>query len=177
MTRTKLITRLSGAAAVSLIALTVACGGSNSSATPAASATPATGSGQSATVSAESEGNLGKILVGAQGRTLYLFQKDSGTHSSCFDACAGYWPPLRASGKPTVGDGLDASLIGTSFRSDGRPQVTYNGHPVYLFSGDQKPGDTTGQGLTDFGGSWYALSAVGDQVTGQTADSSGGSGY
>jgi predicted lipoprotein with Yx(FWY)xxD motif len=178
MTHSKLITRLSGAAAVPLIALTVAaCGGGSSSATPAASASPTTGSGQSATVSAESESNLGTILVDTQGRTLYLFQKDSGTQSACLGACAGEWPPLRASGKPTVGDGLDASLIGTTSRSDGKPQVTYNGHPVYLFSGDQKPGDTTGQGLTDFGGSWYALSSAGNQVTGQTSNSSGGYRY
>ncbi len=138
---------------------------------------PKTSSGQTATVAAQNAGNLGTVLVDAQGRTLYLFAKDSGTQSACFGTCAHYWPPARASGKPTAGNGLNASLLGTTSRSDGGAQLTYNGHPLYQFSGDQNPGDTSGQGLTDFGGSWYALSAAGDQVTGQPAGSSAGSGY
>ena len=129
-----------------LAALALAgCGGSgNASGTPAP---PKTANGQPATLGVANE-NLGKILVDSQGRTLYLFQKDSGTTSTCTGACATDWPPLRANGKPTVGSGANASMVATSARSDGKPQVTYNGHPLYLFAGDQKPGDTNGQGLT-----------------------------
>jgi len=171
MTRSKHITLLAGAAAVPLVALALAgCGGSTS-ATPAAGAPPKTTSGQSATLAAQNEGDLGTILVDAQGRTLYMFQKDSGAKSACYGACASEWPPLRASGKPTAGSGVSAPGIATRSRSDGKPQVTYNGHPLYLFSGDQRPGDTAGQGLTDFGGSWYALSAAGNQVSAQTSTS------
>jgi Secreted repeat of unknown function len=65
-------------------------------------------------------------------------------------------------------------MVSTTSRADGKPQVTYNGHPLYLYEGDQKPGDTNGQGLTAFGAAWYALSPAGDQVSG-TAASSGGS--
>ena len=65
-------------------------------------------------------------------------------------------------------------MVGTTNRSDGKPQVTYNGHPLYLYSGDQNPGDTTGEGLTAFGAAWYAVSPAGDQVTGQPSSSSGG---
>jgi predicted lipoprotein with Yx(FWY)xxD motif len=72
--------------------------------------------------------------------------------------------PLRATGKPTVGGGANASIVATSARSDGKPQITYNGHPLYLFSGDQKPGDTNGQGVNAFGGLWYALSSAGSQI-------------
>ena len=74
--------------------------------------------------------------------------------SACSGACAGAWPPVRADGKPTVGEGANASLVGTTTRSDGAPQVAYNGHPPYLYQGDQQPGDTSGQGLTMFGGGW-----------------------
>jgi hypothetical protein len=82
---------------------------------------------------------------------------------------------VRATGKPTVGSGLNASLVGTSSRSDGASQVTYNGHPLYRFVKDQKPGDTTGQGVNAFGGGWFALSAAGTQVSGSgTSSSSGG---
>jgi predicted lipoprotein with Yx(FWY)xxD motif len=123
------------------------------------------------------DSNLGKILVNSQGRTLYLFQKDSGTTSSCTGACAAAWPPLRANGQPTVGSGANASMVGTTTRSDGNPQVTYNGHPLYLYAGDKNPGDTNGQGLTAFGGGWFAVSPAGDQISGTGSNSGGGYGY
>jgi predicted lipoprotein with Yx(FWY)xxD motif len=165
---------IAGMAAVPVIALVAAgCGGgSGGDDSAAASAPPKTTSGQAATVSAASEGNLGTILVDSQGRTLYLFQKDTDTKSACFGACASIWPPVRDSGKPTVGSGVNAALVGTTSRSDGMPQVTYNGHPLYLFSGDEKAGDTEGQALTDFGASWYALNSGGNQVTQQASSSS-----
>ena len=158
-----------------LAALAVAgCGsGGNSN---ASSGLPKTASGTAATVGVSNEG-LGNILVNSQGRTLYVFTRDSGTMSECSGACAVNWPPLRASGKPTVGNGARASIVSTTARSDGKPQVTYNGHPLYLFKGDSKPGDTNGQGLNAFGGSWYALSPAGDQITSQPSNSGGGSGY
>jgi predicted lipoprotein with Yx(FWY)xxD motif len=186
MKRSKPIKYIAGAAAVPVIALIAAgCGGGSGSGndSAAASTPPKTASGQTATIGTASSGSLGTILVDSQGRTLYLFQKDSGTKSACYGACASIWPALQDSGKPSVGSGLNAALIGTSSRSDGMPQVTYNGHPLYLFSGDQKPGDTGGQGLTDFGASWYALSGAGNQVTAQassgstTSSSYGGSAY
>ena len=178
MTRRKPIAFLALAVAGPLAALAfAACGGGSSSNNATASAAPPkTASGRSATVGVTST-NLGTVLVDSQGRTLYLFQKDSGTKSACFGACAAAWPPLRANGKPTVGSGASASLVGTAPRSDGKPQVTYNGHPLYLYQGDQSAGDTNGQGLNAFGGGWFALTAAGDQVSGQPSSSGGGTGY
>jgi predicted lipoprotein with Yx(FWY)xxD motif len=175
MTRSRTITFLAVAAVVALAPLAVsACGSSGGGAT--ASTLPEVANGQPATVGVAS-GDLGKILVDSQGRTLYLFQKDAGTKSACFGECASDWPPLRAAGKPTVGSGADSTLVGTAKRSDGKPQVTYNGHPLYLYAGDGKSGDTNGQGLTLFGGAWYALSPAGDQVSGQASSSGGGRAY
>jgi predicted lipoprotein with Yx(FWY)xxD motif len=174
MTRSRPITLLAGAILVPLTALAAGCGGGNST---AATAPPKTASGQAATVGTAST-SIGKILVDSQGRTLYLFKKDSGTKSACTGACAGAWPPLRANGKPTVGNGTNASLVGTTARSDGKPQVTYNGHPLYTFAKDTKAGDTNGQGVTAFGAAWFALSGAGSQVSAQPASNSGGgSGY
>jgi predicted lipoprotein with Yx(FWY)xxD motif len=177
MPRSRLISFLAGAAAIPLAAVVVAgCGSSSSSSSSGASAStaaPKTTSGAPATVGVASTG-LGKILVDSQGRTVYLFKKDSGTKSACTGACAGAWPPVRANGKPTAGGGANASMVGTTARSDGAPQVTYNGHPVYTFTGDQKAGDTAGQGVTAFGAAWFALSPAGNQVSG-TASKSGGS--
>ncbi len=135
---------------------------------------PKTASGRSATFGV-ANGTLGSILVDSQGRTLYLFQRDSGTQSACTGACAVDWPPLRVTGKPTVGKGAKPSIVVTSARSDGKAQLIYNGHPLYRFSGDQKPGDVNGQGVNAFGGLWYAVSPAGDQVTTQAPSS--GSGY
>jgi predicted lipoprotein with Yx(FWY)xxD motif len=179
MTRSKPITFLATAAVIPLSALAVAsCGGSNNNNATASSPPPKTTSGQAATVGVENS-SLGKILDDSKGDTLYLFKKDSGTKSACTGACATAWPPLRASGKPTVGSGASASMLGTSPRSDGKPQVTYSGHPVYTFSGDKKPGATSGQGVNAFGGLWYALSPAGNQVTKAASSGSGGgvSGY
>jgi predicted lipoprotein with Yx(FWY)xxD motif len=173
MTLNRSITFLAAAAAIPLAALAVAgCGGGSGEAT-ASPAPPKTASGAPVTVGAATTG-LGKILVDSKGRTIYLFKKDRGTKSACSGDCASDWPPVRASGKPTVGGGASASLVGTTARADGQPQVTYNGQPLYLYAGDEKPGDTNGQGLTTFGALWWVLSPAGNQVTGQASSSGGG---
>ena len=180
MTRSKPIRLLAATAALPLIAVVAAgCGGGGGSDNAAAASPPKTTSGQSATVGTAHAGNLGTILVDSQGRTLYLFEKDSGTKSACFGGCATQWPPLRDSGKPTAGSGVNASMLGTTNRSDGNPQVTYNGHPLYTFAGDQQPGDTSGQGINAFGGSWFVMNSSGSAVmtaqsTTTTSGSSGG---
>jgi predicted lipoprotein with Yx(FWY)xxD motif len=88
------------------------------------------------------------------------------------------WPPLRAHGRPTVGSRAKRSLIGSTARSDGKPQVTYDGHPLYLYVDDQKPGDTNGQGVKAFGARWFALTPSGTQISSRPSAGSGGvSGY
>jgi predicted lipoprotein with Yx(FWY)xxD motif len=115
-------------------------------------------------------------LVDSQGRTLYLFKADQGTKSACTGACAGAWPPLLVTGKPTVGSGVNASLVGTSTRPEGKTQVTYNGHPLYLFAQDQKAGETNGQGVSAFGAAWFALNSAGNQVSGSSSSTGSGGG-
>jgi predicted lipoprotein with Yx(FWY)xxD motif len=108
---------------------------------------------------------LGAILVNAKGRTLYLFTKDKGAKSSCSGMCAKYWPPAVARAKPTAGAGIKQALLGTTTRSDGTRQLTYNHHPLYGFALDKQAGQVNGQGSTGFGGRWWALSARGAAVT------------
>jgi predicted lipoprotein with Yx(FWY)xxD motif len=173
MTRNRSITFSAGVGVLVLAALAVAgCGGGSSSAT----GPPKTASGKTATVGV-SNASLGNILVDSKGRTLYLFNRDSGTMSECNGACAVNWPPLRAAGKPTIGTGTKAALVSTSTRSDGMRQVTYNGHPLYLFKNDSSPGDTNGEGLSAFGGSWFAVSPAGEQISAPAPSSGGGNGY
>jgi predicted lipoprotein with Yx(FWY)xxD motif len=160
-----------------LAAVAVGCGGGGAT---AASAPPKTASGQAATVGISSTG-IGQILVNSQGRTLYLFKADQGTKSACTGACAGAWPPLLVNGKPTLGKGINASLVGTATRPEGTTQLTYNGHPLYLFAQDQKAGETNGQGVSAFGAAWFALNSAGNQVSAKPSSSStsggGGLGY
>jgi predicted lipoprotein with Yx(FWY)xxD motif len=186
MTRSRLINFIAAAAVIPLVALVVAACGSGAAATaspPAtASTSTATSSGASATVDAASS-SLGSILVDSRGRTLYLWQADTGPRSTCSGACAAAWPPLLTNGAPAAGSGVNASLLGTTRRSNGTEQVTYNHHPLYLFEGDTAPGQTNGQGSDGFGALWYALSPAGDQITGSasasgsTSGSSASSGY
>lgn len=171
MTRSRTITFLANAAVIPVAALSVAACGGGGGATAATSPKPA--SRASATVGVAST-SLGKVLIDSQGRTLYLFKADRGTESACSGACAAAWPPLIAHGKPTIDRGANAALLGTAKRSDGTQQVTYNGHPLYLFVRDQSPGDVSGQGVTAFGAPWFVLSAEGNQVSAKAASTSGG---
>jgi predicted lipoprotein with Yx(FWY)xxD motif len=168
-----------GAGGLAVLAtVAVGCGGGG--ATAASSAPPKTASGQAATVGI-SNTSLGQILVNSQARTLYLFKADQGTKSACTGACAGAWPPLLVQGKPTLGKGINASLVGTATRPEGATQLTYNGHPLYTFAQDQKAGETNGQGVSAFGATWFALNSAGNQVSAQPSTSSssrgGGLGY
>jgi predicted lipoprotein with Yx(FWY)xxD motif len=162
MTHTRRTSLLASLSLVILVALTVAaCGGGGAN---ASSTTAATSSGRPPTVRVENSA-LGEILVDTQGRTLYPFKADSHGVSACDGACAAAWPPLLAHGNPRVAGGASASLLSTIERTGGAGQLAYNGHPLYLYAGDQKPGDVNGQGVTAFGAPWYALSPTGSQVT------------
>jgi predicted lipoprotein with Yx(FWY)xxD motif len=171
MTPSRTISFLGSAAVIPLVALAVSACGGGSAAT--AASPPKTSSGASATVGVANT-SLGSILVNSTGRTLYLFKADVGTTSACSGACASAWPPLPATGNPTAGTGLTASKLGTTTRSGGNRQLTYNGHPLYLYVGDKKPGDVNGQGVTAFGAAWFALSPAGNQVSAAPPSSTGG---
>jgi predicted lipoprotein with Yx(FWY)xxD motif len=111
--------------------------------------------------------SLGKILVNASSQTLYLFEKDKNGKSACSGACATNWPPLLTKGTPKGSGGVKSSLLGTTKRSDGTTQVTYNKHPLYTFVADQgKRGSTKGEGIDAFGAKWYVVAAKGTAKTG-----------
>jgi predicted lipoprotein with Yx(FWY)xxD motif len=108
--------------------------------------------------------DLGNVLIDGRGRTLYLYTPDKKNTSTCYGECAKFWPPLLATGKAKAkaAHGVEASLLGTTKRKDGKLQVTYAGHPLYFFAEDAAPGDVFGQGLQDI---WYAVGASGARVT------------
>jgi predicted lipoprotein with Yx(FWY)xxD motif len=163
---------LLGALLLAVVAL-AGCGGN------ASHALPTTSDGRPATVGLASTG-LGDVLVDRRGRKLYLFARDSGATSACTGACAVNWPPLRVRGTSLLGSGAKPSDVGRTARPDGISQLTYNGHPLYTFVNDKQPGDTNGEGINAFGGSWFAVSPAGTRVAPRTAPQGGGgygSGY
>jgi predicted lipoprotein with Yx(FWY)xxD motif len=133
----------------------------SSAATESPAAVPVTGE---ATINVADVGTYGSVLVNGDGMPLYVFSLDTNGTSACADDCATEWPPLASQGAPVAGTGVDASKLGTITRDDGSMQVTYNGHPLYLFTDDTTAGTANGQGMEDDGGTWNLLSATGEPV-------------
>ena len=174
-----LITAVAVAAGIALAATACSSGASSSSstaATPAASSATAQPNSPTAAASASSSmaamtiglqsvsGIPGHFLADGQGRTLYLFEADKSTTSTCTGACAATWPPVTASAMPMAGGGVSQSLLGTTKRADGTEQVIYNGHPLYYFAADTGSGMVKGQGSKEFGAGWYVLDAKGSKI-------------
>jgi predicted lipoprotein with Yx(FWY)xxD motif len=149
-----------------------ACSGGGGSGYGTAAASPPTTAAPAApavppTTVALGTTSLGPVLVDHQGRTLYLFEADTNGRSACNSpACVAEWPPLTTGGAPQATGGLMAGALGTTTRHDGTKQVTYAGHPLYLFAGDSQPGATGGQGINDNGGLWYAVHTDGTAAVG-----------
>ena len=156
-------------AAVTLLA--TACG-SSSGTTPATSTTGSptqTGAASSAALTIETHaGPDGTYLTDDAGRTLYLWAADTGSTSTCTGSCASAWPPVTSGATPTAGSGVTASQLGLTKRSDGTEQATYDGHPLYYFTGDTAAGQTNGQGSTGFGAAWWIVSPAGSAITTST---------
>lgn len=130
-----------------MLAGTTACGGPG-------------GSGSTSTVSL-ADSDYGKILVGKDGKTLYMYDPDKQGKSTCYGSCAKSWPPLTVKSKPTAGDGVHKNLLGTVKRKDGSMQVTYDDWPLYYWANDHSAGDVTGQGVDNI---WWVIGAKGKPV-------------
>jgi predicted lipoprotein with Yx(FWY)xxD motif len=161
--------RLLIAGAIASALLAAACGGTSpataaASPSPNPSPSPVASPAASGTTIAVATSKLGQILVDGKGMTVYLFVVDTGTTSNCYTSCATIWPPVLTTGAPQAGAGANASLLGTTTRTDGKTEVTYAGHPLYYFVQDKAAGDTTGQGINGFGGLWWVLSPSGAAI-------------
>jgi len=140
--------------AIAALTVIAGCGGSTAGTSPTPAAT-------GTTISVATNAKLGQILVDASGKTIYLFVADTGTSSTFYTSCAAIWPPVLTTGAPQAGAGAQASLLGTTARTDGTTEVTYAGHPLYYFIQDKAAGDAKGQGINGFGGLWWVMSPSG----------------
>ena len=126
-----------------------------------AAATPSKRRGKAIKVA---NSRYGRMLFDGRGRAIYLFTRERGTKSRCYGQCAVAWPPVYTSGKPRARGGADADLLGTTIRRGGRRQVTYNGHPLYYYVTDTKPGQITCQDIIEFGGTWLVVDPQGNAI-------------
>jgi predicted lipoprotein with Yx(FWY)xxD motif len=117
--------------------------------------------GMEATITVATDAKLGNILVDGKGMTLYMFTKDEPDKSNCSGKCIENWPALLTQGHPTLGEGVDASMVGTATLADGSMIVTYNHMPLYYFIKDKAPGDIVGQGNNNV---WYVVAPDGNPV-------------
>src|SRR6195256_4753708 len=148
--------------AVATVLLAAACGGSSPSTSAASPSPSATATGEKIAVATNAK--LGSILVDEKGMTVYLFVADTTKESTCYTQCAAIWPPVLTDGAPQAGTGADASLLGTTTRTDGKVEVTYAGHPLYYFVQDKAAGDAKGQAINGFGGLWWVMSPSGAAI-------------
>jgi predicted lipoprotein with Yx(FWY)xxD motif len=158
-----------------LLAACTPAGGSPYGAAPTATKPASPAAGQAGTaqsvpvtgavaIKTADNSKLGKILVDSMGMTLYYFEIDTPTESKCVASdCVSFWPPLTVTGDPQASADVTGKLT-TIARPDGSKQVVLEGHPLYRFTGDQKPGDTSGHGLNVNGGEWYALTSTGKEA-------------
>ena len=167
----RLAAGVGGAAAVAVLA--AACS-SGSSSQGAAAGGAAGGSGSTVITTASS--SAGTILTDGSGRAVYLWVADTNGKSVCSGACAGAWPPVMVSGTVTASGSAKSSDLGSTTRSDGSKQVTYNGHPLYYFVGDAGAGTASGQGSDQFGAKWWLVSPAGSDVTASVSSFTAGSG-
>ena len=140
-------------------------GGTGTSTAAAEKPTPGAEAG-AAVLTVASAPKVGRVLVDAEGFTVYDFHKDKGTKSSCYGGCAKVWPPVITVGAPQTGEGASSSKLGTTKREDGTVQVTYAGHPLYTYTADKKPGEANGNDIDSFGAEWYALQGSGEEAEG-----------
>ena len=158
------------ALAVAVAIVLAACGGSSTSSSSGSAAgygAPTSGSPSgsgAASVVGTKTSSLGTFLVDGKGRALYLWEADHGSRSACSGACAQAWPPLTITGPPKASGAVRGSLLGTTKRADGSREVTYAGHPLYLFAGDTRAGQTTGQGSNGFGAPWWVVTPAGQAL-------------
>src|SRR4051794_18851111 len=153
-----------GALAVTSALVLAACGGSSYGGSKAPSTTSKAAPQAATSVVSAKSSSLGTFLVDAKGQTLYLWDADHGSTSTCNGECATDWPPLTTKSAPKAGAGVKASLLGTTKRADGTQEITYAGPPLYTFAGDTAPGQTTGQGSGAFGAPWWVVTPAGQAI-------------
>jgi predicted lipoprotein with Yx(FWY)xxD motif len=162
-------------ASLAAAAVLAACGNSGSP-TGSSTSNPAAANAGVASVAVKTMStSKGLVLVNAAGLTLYWFAMDTPTQSNCTGSCTSYWPPVMGTAVAATGTSLPHGF-GTIKRAKGQEQVTYDGHPLYTYTGDTAAGQLNGNGINVSGGLWWAITPSGTELASTSASSSSGSG-
>ncbi len=167
------VKRVMSGLAVGVLGLSglTACGSDDA---PSATAPSSSSSSAAVKLATATVGDYGKIVVDGNGRTVYVFDKDTSGTSNCSGDCLAKWPVVPAGdGTPQL-DGIDASLVSTVTRADGTKQLAVKGLPLYLFASDTAAGEAKGQAV---GGVWWVVGADGQKITAEPGGSGNGDGY
>jgi predicted lipoprotein with Yx(FWY)xxD motif len=141
--------------AVPFVALSLALGACGSSSDDDGGAA----GGAKAPVASADKAKVGRVVVDAQGFTLYRFTAEAQGRPVCTGACAETWPPATV----TKDDGLPDHVATVDRPDGGGLQLTYDGHPLYRYAGDHSADDANGEGV---GGQWYVVKAGGESESG-----------
>jgi predicted lipoprotein with Yx(FWY)xxD motif len=174
------------AASALVLAACGSSGGKVSSSSPTSTTSPSMSSGEGKPIVMTADSKLGRLLVDSKGMTLYTLMND-GKPVACTGACLTIWPPLVLQAGETSAVASGVASLGTTNTGAGK-QVSYKGAPLHTFSADQAPGDTNGEGITSFGGTWHVVQLMATTATTSpaagavpattpTTTSSGGYGY
>jgi predicted lipoprotein with Yx(FWY)xxD motif len=131
---------------------------------PTATAPAAPASAAAGTTIKAGDSQFGDVLFDGDDQAIYYFDKESGSKSECYGACAEAWPPVLTKGEPKAATGVQQRLLGTTQREDGTTQVTYDGHPLYLYA-HEGPNQVTCHDVSEFGGLWLAVQPNGQEVS------------
>jgi len=105
--------------------------------------------------------DFGTMLFDRSGQAIYLFAKERTSKPECYGACAKAWPPVLTEGSPQARGGTRSALLGTTRRSDGTSQVTYNGHPLYFYAHEGK-NQVLCHNINEYGGLWLVVTPGGE---------------
>jgi predicted lipoprotein with Yx(FWY)xxD motif len=161
--RERRVTGVAVAAGLAVLAAAAAsCGAS-----PGTANVPAAPPGARVTIDARSLSGVGQVLVSSGGYALYLFEPDGQRQVTCTGLCAATWPPVKISAAASLvaGPGVRSALLSSDPDPAGGRVVTYNGWPLYTYTGDVEPGQVTGQGIDLNGGDWYVIRPSGQPLT------------
>ncbi len=130
---------------------------------PEESSTPAQPSSSTGTTIKTGNSEYGPMLFDSRGQAIYIFELEESSKAECYGSCAKSWPPVLTDGDPVASGNVDAKLLGTTKRTDGTTQVTYNGHPLYFYA-NEKPGEVECHNIKTHGGLWWVIQPNGTRA-------------
>lgn len=115
------------------------------------------------TVVTTGNSEFGTMLFNEKNQAIYIWEREKSAKPECYGNCAEAWPPVLTNGKPQASGDVNGDLLGTTERTDGSLQVTYNGHPLYYYA-HEGPGEVKCHNVSTHGGLWWVIQPSGNRA-------------